>query len=33
MEWDGMGWNAEDVLADETRYNIKRYNILSVNKG
>jgi len=28
-----MGWNAEDVLADETRYNIKRYNILSVNKG
>jgi hypothetical protein len=28
-----MGWNAENVLADETRYKIKLYDILYVNNS
>jgi len=28
-----MGWNAENVLADATRYKIKLYDILYVNNS
>jgi len=28
-----MGWNAENVLTDATRYKIKLYDILCVNNG